>query len=122
MKKGNEMGREHKKTTIYDVAKMSNVTIATVSRVINGKDNVAESTRKKVMAAIETLNYYPSPIASGLSRQRSKEIGILVPFFFGEFFLKILDGLARELSDHDLILYNANIISFHNFPKLVYKF
>ncbi len=99
---------KNKKTTIYDVAELANVTIATVSRVINGKDNVAEATRKKVMTAIESLNYYPSPIASGLSRSRSKEIGILVPFFFGEFFLKILDGTAQDLDDHDLILYNAS--------------
>ncbi len=96
-----------KKTTIYDVAQVADVTIATVSRVINGKDNVAEATRKKVMEAIESLNYYPSPIASGLSRQKSKEIGILVPFFFGEFFLKILEGSAQDLHDYDLILYNA---------------
>lgn len=96
-----------KKTTIYDVAQAADVTIATVSRVINGKDNVAEATRRKVMEAIESLNYYPSPIASGLSRQRSREIGVLVPFFFGEFFLKILEGSAQDLADHDLILYNA---------------
>ncbi|OHD55303.1 MAG: hypothetical protein A2014_03190 [Spirochaetes bacterium GWF1_49_6] len=96
-----------RKITIYDVAKRANVTIATVSRVINGKDNVSAPTKEIVMQAIEDLNYYPSPIASGLSKRKSQEIGVLVPFFFGEFFLKLLDGIAKELHDFDLILYDA---------------
>lgn len=100
--------QKRKKVTIYDVAEMAQVTIATVSRVINGKDNVALKTKQKVMTAIEDLNYYPSPIASGLSGAKSQEIGILVPFFFGEFFLQILEGITHEMSEHDIILYNAD--------------
>lgn len=102
------MAENRKKVTIYDVAQRANVTIATVSRVINGKENVAQATKSKVMQAIEELNYYPSPIASGLSRAKSQEIGILVPYFFGEFFLKLLEGITRELEEHDLILYDAS--------------
>lgn len=101
------MSENRRKITIYDVAHEADVTIATVSRVINGKDNVADATRAKVVKAIEKLNYYPSPIASGLSRNKSQEIGVLVPFFFGEFFLNLLEGITREMSEYDIILYNA---------------
>lgn len=101
------MADNRKKITIYDVADEAKVTIATVSRVINGKDNVAAETKRKVMKAIEKLNYYPSPIASGLSKAKSQEIGILVPFFFGEFFLNLLEGIMHTMDDYDPVLYNA---------------
>lgn len=101
------MNKSPKKVTIYDVAKKANVTIATVSRVINGKNNVALETKERVMQAIEELNYYPSPFASGLPKRRSQEIGLLVPFFFGEFFLKLLGGITKRLIDYELILYDA---------------
>lgn len=101
------MSESKKKITIYDVADEAKVTIATVSRVINGKDNVASDTKRKVMKAIEKLNYYPSPIASGLSKSKSQEIGILVPFFFGEFFINLLSGVMHSLTEYDPVLYNA---------------
>ncbi len=96
-----------KKTTIYDVAKRSGVTTATVSRVINGKNIVAVATREKVMKAIEELNYYPSPIAAGLSNRKSKQIGVVAPFFFGPFLLKILETLVTELKDYEIIFYDS---------------
>lgn len=102
------MDNKPKKVTIYDVAKLANVTIATVSRVINGKDNVALDTKQRVQKAIEELNYYPSPMASGLSSSRSQQVGILVPFFFGEFFLKILQNIVKELENYEIILYDAS--------------
>jgi DNA-binding LacI/PurR family transcriptional regulator len=102
------MEEKQKKVTIYDVAKRASVTIATVSRVINGKDNVALDTKERVMKAIEELNYYPSPIASGLSSSRSQQIGVLVPFFFGEFFLKVLQNIVKELENYEVILYDAS--------------
>jgi DNA-binding LacI/PurR family transcriptional regulator len=52
-------------------------------------------------------NYYPSPAASGLRKKATREIGILSPFFIGDFFLKLFESLHRQLKDFDLILYNA---------------
>jgi len=102
------MGESNKKkTTIYDVAKRSGVTTATVSRVINGKYIVAAATREKVMKAIEELNYYPSPIAAGLSNRKSKQIGIVAPFFFGPFLLRILETLVSELKEYEIIFYDS---------------
>lgn len=96
-----------KKTTIYDIAKRAGVTAATVSRVINGKTNVTEKTREKILRIIEEMDFYPSTIASALSRKKSREVGILSSFFLGDFFLKILESLHAELKQYDVILYSA---------------
>ena len=55
-----------KKINIYDVARIANVSTATVSRVLNNKSSVSPETRRKVQEAIKQLNYRPSAIARGL--------------------------------------------------------
>lgn len=96
-----------KRVTIYDVAAMAGVTTATVSRVINGKPGISAATRARVVEIMKKTRYFPSPAASGLRRKSTREIGILSPFFIGDFFLKIFESLHRQLKDYDLILYNA---------------
>jgi LacI family transcriptional regulator len=96
-----------KRVTIYDIARLSGVTSATVSRVINGKHGISRETREKVIAVMRRERYFPSPAASGLRKKSTREIGILSPFFIGDFFLKIFESLHRHLKDYDLILYNA---------------
>ncbi len=96
-----------KRVTIYDIAKMSGVTAATVSRVINSKPGISKATRDRVVTVMKKANYYPSPAASGLRKKATREIGILSPFFIGDFFLKLFESLHRQLKDYDLILYNA---------------
>jgi DNA-binding LacI/PurR family transcriptional regulator len=96
-----------KRVTIYDIARLSGVTSATVSRVINGKHGISSATREKVIAVMRRERYFPSPAASGLRKKSTREIGILSPFFIGDFFLKIFESLHRQLKDFDLILYNA---------------
>jgi LacI family transcriptional regulator len=83
------------------------VTTATVSRVINGRPNTSRATREKVIAVMREARYFPSPAASALRRKSTREIGILSPFFIGDFFLKLFESLHRQLKDFDLILYNA---------------
>ncbi len=115
------MAQTHKKVTIYDVAKLAGVTAATVSRVINGKTNVAHETKEKVLKAIEELNYYPSPLASGLHSHQSNQIGILVPFFFGEFFYKVLSHISQVIPfPYELVLYDAATpeIKTHTLQKI----
>jgi LacI family transcriptional regulator len=96
-----------KRVTIYDIARITGVTTATVSRVINGKHGISKETRERVIAAMRKERYFPSPAASGLRKKSTREIGILSPFFIGDFFLKIFESLHRQLKDFDLILYNA---------------
>jgi DNA-binding LacI/PurR family transcriptional regulator len=96
-----------KRVTIYDIARMSGVTTATVSRVINAKPGISRPTRDRVIAIMRKAHYFPSPAASALRKKTTREIGILSPFFIGDFFLKLFESLHRQLKDFDLILYNA---------------
>ena len=63
--------------TIYDISKKAGVSIATVSRVLNGSDNVRPSTRKKVMDVIEKYDYTPNAFARGMGLHSIHTIGIL---------------------------------------------
>jgi LacI family transcriptional regulator len=65
------------KSTIFDVAALSGVSIKTVSRVVNNEPNVREKTREKVQAAIAKLKYQPNAAARGLSGKRSFTIGLI---------------------------------------------
>ncbi len=99
--------RGKKRVTIYDIARMAGVTTATVSRVINGKHGISKATREKVTAVMKKERYFPSAAASGLRKKATREIGLLSPFFIGDFVLKIFESLHKQLKDFDLILYNA---------------
>ncbi|MEO0617475.1 MAG: LacI family DNA-binding transcriptional regulator [Pseudomonadota bacterium] len=65
------------KVTITDVAKAANVSIKTVSRVVNGEPNVRDYTRERVQQAILELDYRPNPSARSLATQRSYLIGLI---------------------------------------------
>jgi LacI family transcriptional regulator len=65
--------------TIKDVAKHANVSIATVSRIVNGLSGYSEETKKKVQESIEALGYQPNAIARGLINKRTQTIGVLFP-------------------------------------------
>lgn len=64
---------------IYDIAKLAGVSIATVSRVINGSDKVSSKTRNHVMEVIEEYGYKPNAFAQGLGLNTMHTIGIIVP-------------------------------------------
>jgi LacI family transcriptional regulator/LacI family asc operon transcriptional repressor len=64
---------------IYDIASMAGVSIATVSRVLNGSEKVSEKTRARVMAVIEKEQYTPNLFARGLDQGTIHSVGILVP-------------------------------------------
>ena len=67
------------RVTMQDVAKMANVTIGTVSHVINGTAKISPETTKRVNEAIQLLNYRPNPHAQALRKARAKSIGCLIP-------------------------------------------
>ncbi len=84
-------------TTIYEVSRLAGVSLATVSRVINGSDKVTEKTRKRVTDAMQTLGYQPNSIAQSLASNRSNSIGVLVSEFHGPFYGTMLSGMESEL-------------------------
>ncbi|RPI06957.1 MAG: LacI family transcriptional regulator [Ignavibacteriae bacterium] len=88
--------------TIYDVAKQASVGIGTVSRVLNKHASVSQKTRKRVLQVVSKLNYRPHPFAIGLARQRTNSILFTIPFFATFFFLEILRGIQKRLSDLDV--------------------
>jgi LacI family transcriptional regulator len=92
--------------TIADVARKANVSIATVSRVLNASTPVIEETAERVRAAIAELNYSPRPAARGLARRRTDTIGLVLPEISGAFFSPMLRGIeagVRE-ADFDLLI------------------
>lgn len=93
-----------KKVTIYEVAAEAEVSLATVSRVINGSELVKESTRKKVEAAISKLGYKPNAVAQSLALKRSTTIALVVPEASFVFTGQIINGLVDVAK-----IYNYNI-------------
>lgn len=82
-----------KRVTIYDVAKEAGVSLATVSRVINGSNVVKGPTRDKVQAAIEKLSYKPNAVAQGLALQKTTTIALVVPEASFTYTGQIINGL-----------------------------
>jgi len=92
-------GGERAEASIKDVARRAQVSIASVSRVMNGQPTVREETRNRVLEAVQTLNYVPHVGARSLITQRTNVVGVLLPDLHGEFFSELirgLDGLARD--------------------------
>jgi LacI family transcriptional regulator len=85
--------------TIKDVAKYANVSIATVSRIVNGLPGYSEDTKKKVQEAIEALGYQPNAIARGLINKRTQTIGVLFPEVSGMLSSEVLEGVENAAHD-----------------------
>lgn len=81
------------KATIKDVAKKANVSISTVSRVLNTPEMVAEHKRTKVLQVVEELGYSPNALARGLIQKRTQTLGVLVPDVSNLFFAEVLRGM-----------------------------
>ncbi len=78
---------------IKDVAKRANVSVATVSRVINNKGYVNEETRILVENAIKDLKYIPNEFARSLYKKVSKSIGVIFPHLSNSFYYNVLEGI-----------------------------
>jgi len=94
-----------KKVTIYEVAKESNVSLATVSRVINGSSAVKEDTKKRVEEAINKLGYRPNAIAQGLALSRTTTIGLIIPASSITFSGRVINGLCDVAKIYDYSVY-----------------
>ena len=86
--------------TIYDISKKAGVSIATVSRVLNGSDKVRPATRKKVMDIIEKYDYTPNAFARGMGLHSVQTIGILCADSSDLFLAKAVYYLEQELQSN----------------------
>ena len=92
--------------TIRDVARAADVSVATVSRTLNGIDSVALETRDRVLRVVGELDYVPNSGARALSTRRTDTIGVLLPDLHGEFFSELIRGIdlaARAQGLHLLL-------------------
>lgn len=96
--------------TIQRVAALAGVSTATVSRALAGKKTVSASTRVKVENAAKELGYVVSSAASSLASGRTRNIGVVIPFLDGWFYMRVLKGAHEALSDagYDLTLYHLD--------------
>lgn len=79
-------------TTLSDVARRASVSIATASKALNGREDVAEDTRRRVQKAAAELAFTPNPMARGLLAGRTGTVGLLTSDLEGRFMLPILMG------------------------------
>lgn len=100
--------------TIKEVAKLANVSVATVSRVLNGSTAVRPQSAKLVMQAIEELNYAPNLAARNLRRNESRSIMVFIPQLNNPYYYSILTGISDTARSMD---YSAYICSLEHNPQ-----
>ena len=89
-----------KPATIRDVARHAQVSVASVSRALNGSDTVTEQTRKRILMSAEALQYVPHSGARSLSTSKTNTLGIILPDLYGEFFSELIRGMDLAAREH----------------------
>lgn len=99
-----------KRVTIKDIARMANVSAATVSMVLNGKTNISAATRERVMALAKQHNYVPNVSARGLVSARTGSIGIIIPDLVEPFNAATLRAISAGIwsADYKVVLYDTH--------------
>src|SRR4030043_1970550 len=88
-------------TTIRDVARKANVSIATVSRVVNNNPHkVNKTTRKRVLKAIQGFDYRPNALAKSLLFKKTMTIGIIIPDISNPYYAEIVRGIQDVADPH----------------------
>lgn len=95
--------------TIRDVARRAQVSVASVSRVLNRLENVSDKIRERVTTAVAELGYVPHAGARSLSLARTGAIGVVLPNLYGEFFSEIVRGMDRLATERGYLLLLSNM-------------
>src|SRR5690606_27235817 len=90
--------------TIKDVARLANVSVATVSRAPNGREKVGKEVRERILEIAESLDYSPHHAARSLSSSRHHTIGVVLPDLSCEVFAQLMCGIDRAARERDLQL------------------
>ncbi|MGB3438840.1 MAG: LacI family DNA-binding transcriptional regulator [Actinophytocola sp.] len=88
--------------TLTDVARLAGVSVATASKALNGRGEVAQATRSRVLAAAEKLSFQPNALARGLISGRTRTIGLLTDELGGRFAMPILLGVENALGNEQM--------------------
>lgn len=98
-----------KKATIYDVAKLACVSLATASRVMNGIDKVAPDTKQRVLDAIKELNYKPNTIAVDLATSKNTNVAIIVPELNYTYISHVVAGIMQSATEkgYDCLIFTS---------------
>ena len=96
------------KPTIKDVAAKANVSVATVSRVLNGLDGYSEETKQKVTAIVEKMGYQRNAIARNLKIKTTHTIGVLLPKVETTFYIEILNGIEDMAHKNNYSVFICN--------------
>ena len=100
----NDPAHRSSRVTIREIADLAGVSIATVSRVVNGHSDVSDETRELVSTVVREHGYATNRSARGLSAGRTGLVGVLVPLVYPVYFSAILSGAAEALYEHELRL------------------
>ena len=90
--------------TLKDVANRLNLSVSTVSRVVNGKGYVKEETRQRVLACLEACNYVPNEVARSLQARETMTIGVVVPDLCETYFGRIIKEIDQVVADAGYML------------------
>ncbi len=101
------MKPNRRSVTIYDVARAAGVSVSTVSRVLNNKDDVAFETYQRVQGIIDELGYVSSLAARGMRSRRTNVIGLIMPDVASPYSAAVMQGVNQAIAqlDYDLIVY-----------------
>lgn len=102
-----------KNVTIKDIAKEANVSIATVSRVLNNIGQVKEETRSTVILTAEKLGYFKKDISNNI-KESSKTILMLIPGFENPFTSSVIKGVLDSINNHDYKIIFASVSNFND--------
>lgn len=110
------------KIDIREIARQAGVSTATVSRVMNGKNSVSAATRQKVLSIAKENNYKVNSLASGLSRQKTDTIGVILPELVDEFFMDLVHGIDEAAYEANKFVMISSSHSQRNIMETVMEF
>src|SRR5205085_9339553 len=93
---------------IHDVARVANVSIATVSKALNNSGSLRQETRDRIAAVAKGMGFRPNSLAQSLHRGQSLTVGLISTDSFGRFTIPIMEGLEECLTDSRMAVFMCN--------------
>ena len=100
--------KNEKTISIKELAEISNVSIATISRVINKKGGYSKATEERILKLIESKSYQRNVNARSLRTKKSQTIGVIVPDISNEFFAKIVQSVEKQAIKYNYSVFVCN--------------